>query len=431
MRPRLAVLATVVTTLLAVAVPSVVTAAPTHNHGLTINVTPNPILAGEGVFIYGQLNEAPVAGRTIVLYHHLAGSGEGYTRVATTETDARGFYEFTRAENVVETNRSWFVRVLGGHATHSRTVFERVSALVSLAASTQTADTGQPLAFTGHVDPNHAGERVVLQEQVGSGDEWHSLKSGLLGPGSDYSITYRFAFSGEREVRVLFDGDVKNIRGASDPVPITIQQKQVPGFTISSSAPLIDYGRPVTISGVLDQAGSTAPEPSTPVTLWARNAFQDQLVPVADTTTGPDGSYKFTAQLPSYNTVYQVRTTLAPHRHSAALLEGVRDVVSMTVSSTSSTVGGQVTFDGTVLPDKTGHVIYLQRLGPDGDWHNVEVRVVSFGSTFRFAWMFGKEGTYEFRARITADRGNVGGASSPVTVQVSPATNPAALPPAS
>ena len=48
------------------------------------NATPNPILAGEGVTIYGQLNRAPVGGQTIVLYHHIAGSGRGYTPVSHT-----------------------------------------------------------------------------------------------------------------------------------------------------------------------------------------------------------------------------------------------------------------------------------------------------------------------------------------------------------
>ena len=431
MRLRLAVLASVVTTLVAVAVPSGVTAAPRHNHGLTINAIPNPILAGEGVFIYGYLHGTPVAGQRIVLYHHVAGT-PGYTRIGQTTTDTRGFYEFTRAEDVVMTNRSWFVRDADDPGVHSRTVYERVAALVSMTPSTTTADTGQPVVFTGHVTPNHAGETVLVQQQVGASDDWHTIKSGRLGPGSDYSITYRFRFAAERDVRVLFRGDFRNINGASDPVSITIQQKQVPGFTINSSSPLIDYGQAVTISGALDQATSAAtPVPNTPVTLWARNAFQSQFTPVADTTTGQDGSYTFPAQLPSYNTEYQVRTTLAPHRHSAVLFEGVRDLVSMLPSSTLTTAGQQVTFDGTVLPHKTGHVIYLQRLGSDGDWHNVEIRVVQFGSTFHFAWTFGKAGTYEFRARITDDRGNVGGASAPVTIQVAPATNPGALPPAS
>lgn len=431
MRLRLAVLASVVTTLVAVAVPSVVTAAPRHNHGLTINAIPNPILAGEGVFIYGYLHGSPVAGQRIVLYHHVAGT-PGYTRIGQTTTDSRGFYEFTRAENVVMTNRSWFVRDANAVGVHSRTVYERVAALVSMTPSAITADAGQPLVFTGHVTPNHAGEAVLLQQQVGSGDDWHTLSGGRIGPGSNYSITYRFRFPGERDVRVLFRRDFRNLSGASDPVAVTIQQKQIPGFTISSSAPLIDYGQSVTLSGVLDSSGtSNAPEASTPVTLWARTAFQSRFTPVADTTTGSDGSYTFPAQLPAYSTEYQVRTTLAPHRHSAVLFEGVRDVVGMTSSATSATVGQRITFGGTVLPDKTGHVIYLQRLGADGDWHNEEINLVQFGSTFHFAWTFGRAGTYEFRARITDDRGNVGGASAPVTIQVSPATNPAALPPAS
>ena len=110
------------------------------------------------------------------------------------------------------------------------------------------------------------------------------------------------------------------------------------------------------------------------------------------------------------------------------LFEGVRDSVSMTASAMTAAVGDRVTLDGMVLPDKAGHVAYLQRLGDDGDWHNVAISLVRFGSTFHFAWTFGKAGTYQFRARITGDRGNVGGASPSVTIQVSPATNPSTLP---
>ena len=425
MRPRFAVLASVVTTLVAVVVPSVVSAAPSHNRGLTINAIPNPIDAGEGVFIYGHLNVAPVADQTIVLYHHLAGSGRGYTRVGVTKTDSHGFYEFTRAEDVVMTNRSWFAREAGIHRIHSRTVFERVAPLVSISASSASAVTGQPVVFTGHVDPNHAGERVILQEENASGD-WRDLRGGRLDGGSNYAITYRWRFAGDHVVRVLFGGDVRNIRGASDSVTVAVQQKQVPGFTISSSDQLISYGQSVTISGVLANAAV-----NTPVTLWARNAYQSQFVPVADTITGSGGGYTFAPQTPSYNTVYQVRTTLAPHRHSAVLFEGVQDALTMTPSSTTSQVGGHVTFTGTVLPDKAGHVVYLQRLGADGDWHNEEVRFVTNASTFQFGWTFGKAGTYQFRARITSGGGNVGGASAPVTIQVSPATNPSSLPPAS
>ena len=432
MRLRLAVLATLVTTLAAGAVTGIASAAPRHNRGLTINAVPNPIDAGDGVFIYGQLRATPVGGQTIVLYHHVAGSGLGYTRVGQTRTDSHGFYEFTRAEGVVMTNRSWFVREQGIHQIHSRTVFERVSALVSLAASTTTAVTGQPVTFTGAVTPNHAFERVILQEQGADGN-WRDLKSGRLGGASNYSITYRWRFDGDHTVRVLFPSDSRNIAGTANPVTVAVQQKQVPGFTISSSDQLISYGQSVTISGALDQSSSsTTGEANTAVTLWARNGYQNQFIPVADTTTGSDGSYMFAPQTPAYNTVYQVRTTLAPHRHSAALFEGVQDALTLTPSSTTSEIGGHVTFTGTVLPDKAGHVIYLQRLGADGNWHNEEIRFVNNASTFQFGWTFGKAGSYQFRARITGERGNIGGASAPVTITVSPAVAPpASLPPAS
>jgi hypothetical protein len=425
MRPRLAVLAMVVTTLVAVAVPSVVTAAPRHNRGLTINALPNPIDAGQGVFIYGHLNVAPVGGQTIILYHHIAGSGRLYTRVGRTTTDAHGFYEFTRAEDVVTTNRSWFAREAGVHPIHSRTVFERVAALVSLSASTATAVTGQPVVFTGQVDPNHVGERVVLQQETASGN-WHTLKSGRLDGRSNYSITHRWRFAGDHTVRILFRADHRNIRGAANPVTVAVQQKQRPGFTIASSDQLISYGQPATISGALGSAAT-----GTPVTLWARSAYQNRFRPIADTTTGSGGSYTFAPQTPAYNTVYQVRTTLAPRRHSAVLFEGVQDMLAMTPSSYTSEVGAHVTFTGTVLPDKAGHIIYLQRLGADGDWHTEEVRSVTHASTFQFGWTFGKAGTYQFRARVIGERGNVGGASARVSIQVSPATNPSTLPPAS
>jgi hypothetical protein len=425
MRPRLAVLAMVVTTLVAVVVPSVVTAAPRHNRGLTINAIPNPIDSGEGVFIYGHLNVPPAANQTIILYHHLAGSGRGYTEVGRTTTNSHGFYQFTRAEDVVTTNRSWFVRDAGIHQIHSRTVFERVAALVSLSASTSTAVTGQPVTFTGHVDPDHAGEQVVLQQETASGN-WHSLTSARLDGASNYSIVHGWRMAGDHTVRVLFPSDRENIRGVANPVTVVVQQKQIPGFTISTSDQLISYGQQVTISGVLDKADT-----GTPVTLWARTASQSTFTPIADTTTGSGGSYAFAPQAPASNTVYQVRTTLAPRRHSAVLFEGVQDVLTLTPSSTTSEVGGHVTFTGTVLPDKAGHVIYLQRLGADGDWHNEEIRVVTNASTFQFGWTFGKAGTYQFRARITGGGGNVGGASAPVTIQVAPTTNPSTLPPAS
>ncbi|MGH2929506.1 MAG: hypothetical protein ACRDL8_14990, partial [Solirubrobacteraceae bacterium] len=129
--------------------------------------------------------------------------------------------------------------------------------------------------------------------------------------------------------------------------------------------------------------------------------------------------YSFANLVSTTNELYVVRTTFAPHRRTAALFQGVQDSVLMQAGASTSTVSERVTFTGSVSPDKAGHVIYLQRLGADSDWHTLEVRHVSASSTFRFGWRFGTAGTKQFRARITGARFNVGGASAAVTIGVS------------
>ena len=430
MRPRFAVLASVLCALVVVAIPGVASAAPHHNRGLTINAAPNPINAGDGVLIYGQLNSPPVAGQTITLFHHISASGRGFTPISRTTTDSHGVYEFTRAEGVVLTNRSWFVREAGVHGVHSRTMHERVAALVSISASTDNAATRTPITFTGHVTPSHAGQRVFLQEQKGNSDDWRTIKVGVLDAGSNYSIPFAWRVPGPRVVRVVLRTDLRNIRGESDPVTVTIQQAQIADFTINSSDPLIVFGQSATISGTLFQPGTTTPEGTTAVTLYGRAAGQGHFVGLAAGTTDASGNYSFTVS-PPHNTVYVVRTSVPPRRHTAPLFEGVHDIVTLTPSSSTSTVGGSVTFSGSVTPDKAGHVVYLQKLGPDGDWHNVKVSLVKSDASFQFTWTFGGAGTKQFRARVPGGPVNLGGASDPVTITVAGVAPLTSLPPAS
>jgi hypothetical protein len=427
MRLRFAVLASVLTAFVAVATPGLASAAPRHNHGLTINATPNPIITGDPVLIYGQLNGPHHANKVIVLWHRI-NPNPFFTVIGITRTNHFGFYEFTREEGIVLTNRSWFVTAPTlSDNIHSRTIHERVAAAVSLAASSPTSDTNTPVTFTGHVDPAgfHVGERVVLQSQEGAtGDDWRSLKAGVIDANSNYSITYRFRVPGVHDVRVAFPRDVRNIAADSDTITETIEQAQNPTFTIKSSAPLIDVGSQATINGVLymppPSATSTlVPDPNVSVSLWAHEDGQPFQPTGQAVNTGTDGSYSFTV-MPTHNTVYQVRTTFAPPpiRHTAVLFEGVRDVVTITPSSTTSEVGQSVTFTGTVNPDKAGHVIELQRLGKDGDFHTVDIGVVDASSAYKFVWTFGAPGMHTFRTLVPGGPENVSGHSPAATITV-------------
>jgi hypothetical protein len=439
MRLRFAVLALLSSAIVMVSVPVAALAhrhhGPLHNHGLTIAATPpSPITAGAPVMIYGQLNMPNPAGQLIRLYHRVNPS-RVFTLISTTHASGVGFYSFTRPDGIVQSNRSWFVTAPNEPGNiHSRTIHEFVYALVSLTASAPANgngyNTNQPILFSGHVQPNHAGERVFLQREVGNeGTDWATLKSGVLGPGSNYQISYRFRRPGLYEVRTLFRGDDRNLAAASTGATVDVQQTEVPDFTINTSLPLISYGSSATISGTLYLPGTTTPEPNVSVTLWGRSIGQPFHTMGLPTITDMNGDYSFNVT-PANNTVYQVRTTFRPPptRRTAVLWEGVQDVVTILASTLNGVVGGQDQFTGTVSPDKAGHAIYLQRLGADGDWHTIEVGIVRPNSTYSFTWTFGEPGVKYFRTRVPGGPANVGGASPPVQVTV---TLPPTLPPAS
>jgi hypothetical protein len=421
MRPRFAVLAVLVSALAFVSVPAIASAhGPRHNRGLTIAATPNPITAGDSVLIYGRLKGPDPANQWVYLYHKV-NPAHGFSFIGRRKTDQFGFYDFVRPDGIVTTNREWFTSAPGSPGVHSRTVYERVYASVTLGSAASTGTTNQPIVFTGSVTPNHAGERVFLQEQGStSGNSWHTLKSGLIGPGSNYSIPYRFRVPGGYTLRTLFRRDARNIASVSAPYNVTVQQTEVPGFSINTSQAVIQYGQAATISGTLDLVGTTTPDPNVSVTLWGRTAFAPFHTIGTPVETDNNGDYSFSVS-PSNDTVYQVRTTFTPpkHRVTALLFEGVQDVISTNPVPATATVGQHITFTGSVSPDKAGHVIYLEALGADSVWHIAKVSSVRNDSTYSFGWTFGYPGTKEFRVVVPGGPDNVGAASSPQTIVVS------------
>jgi hypothetical protein len=422
-RPRAAVLASLVAALGFAALPAAAVAAPHHYHGLTIDATPNPIISGDGVFIHGRLNVngTHASGQMIVLYHRINPSPV-FTVISKTLTEAGGYYEFTRAEGVVLTNRNWFVRAPGLPGNiHSRTLHERVQAEVSLTAPTPAAPataflTNKQVVFTGTVAPDHARSQVLLQEQVGAaGSLWRIVARGLLNSASQFAIPTRFKVPGDHTMRVLFPGDRRNVAAASQPVEVTVQQKEISSFTISSSAPIVTDGTSATISGLLTKGKAPAtPESGVTVTLYGHTAGQP-FAPIASMVTGTDGSYSFIVT-PTQNTEYQVR---AANRQSSPLFEGVGELVTINASSNASAVGQSVTFTGLVTPDKAGHQIDLERLDADGSYQVVATGTVSASSTYQIVWTFGNPGNKTFRVFVPGGPDNVGGVSSTEAVNVS------------
>jgi hypothetical protein len=285
-------------------------------------------------------------------------------------------------------------------------------------------ETGAPNSetFSGTVNPTDVGARVILQRQNAvTGDEWHRIGIGQVMAGGTYSITHIFRVPGDASIRVLVRSDGLNIPSPSTSLEYEISQAQNPSLTITSSADPISYGQSVTISGVL--AGATT---SQSVTLEARTVHQLGFAPVAEVSTGTGGAYSFPAQSPVNSTLYKVKSG---HLKSAVLYEGVKNVLTAEASPSAVQAGQAVTFSGTVAPDHSGHVIYLERQNANGTgFHVIQVGRVLPGSTYTIVHQFYVPGTKIVRIDIPGGPDNGRAVSQPFTITVTPAPASALTP---
>ena len=131
----------------------------------------------------------------------------------------------------------------------SRTVNERVAALVSVSAtgpggvaepdgSVLFTGKGQVYTFAGTDMPGKPGARVLLQRQASSSgaDNWTTIGKGTLNASGAYSISHVFvipsATGGDANVRVFVPNDVKNIGSPSETLAYEIEQTQNAALTI-------------------------------------------------------------------------------------------------------------------------------------------------------------------------------------------------------
>jgi hypothetical protein len=399
---------------------------------VSIEVAPRQITAGDPVVIFGRLacrRGAQAGGQTVRLYHHLIGSHSfGFGYVQSTTTDARGFYEFSRADGVVETNRAWYVRSHGARSAARRI---RVAAQVSLAGPPEGSQllTGAAnrVTFTGSVSPADVGARVVLQRQnAATGGEWHRIDASVVGAGGTYSIVHRFIVPGDANIRALVRSQGRNVPSPSNVLEYEISQAQNPNLTIMASVDPISFGQSVTITGTLRGGASK------PVTLLARTRGQT-FAPVALVMSDPSGNYTFPPQTPANSTFYQVTAAnqvvcvRAPcpagegPMRSAVLFEGVREVLIAQVSATTVQAGGTLTFTGSVAPSDPGHVLYLERQNASGQgFHVVQLGVVDSNSSFTIAHTVYDAGPKVFRIHIPGGPANQGAVSQPFVIQVTP-----------
>ncbi len=187
---------------------AVTAAAP----GFTIHTSPNPVAAGNPVTITGH---APSGGATVVLWERVAGH-RSFKRIAQTVASTAGAYAIVRPKHRVLVNRQWYV---SSHGKRSKTLHERVTAVVTLTASATSAKPGQKITFKGKVFPSHAHRKVRLQQQFGR--RWRTIARPRLDRHSRYRVRKSFKSNGTKTLRLLVPSTRKQARSFSQEVQVT------------------------------------------------------------------------------------------------------------------------------------------------------------------------------------------------------------------
>lgn len=388
-----------------------------------MQVAPHHITAGEPIVIFGRLRcpRGGESGQTVQLFHRLASQpGFSYVQSVTTSTD--GYYEFPRADGVVETNREFFVASDGAR---SRTQRVHVGAQVSLSGPAEGSQllTGKAnqVTFTGTVSPADVGAVVVLQRQdAENGQSWHHIGETTVAANGAFTLPHTFIVPGDANIRVLVRSEGRNVPSASNVIAYEISQAQNSELTIEASADPIVVGQSVTIKGKLAGAAT-----GTPVELLAHTRYHGFGV-IAETTTNAAGEYSMPAQSPLRSTFYEVK---ASKQKSAVLFEGVHDTITAEPSGSSVQQGQPLQISGAVTPQHVGHVVYLEAQDASGGgFHVIEIGFLGASSTYTLQHRFYFVGAHTLRVYIPGGPENEGAVSQTFSVQVTPAPLPALTP---
>ncbi|MCL2769155.1 MAG: transthyretin-like family protein [Solirubrobacterales bacterium] len=392
---------------------------------VSLYVAPRIISVGESATAFGKLTcprPGGASNRVVRLFEHVHGT-PGATLVASTTTDVNGNYEIEKAGGEITTNGYFLVRSHGARSA-SRPV--RVEADVTLSGPPEGTQlfTGHPVTFTGTVDPTDVGAVVILQRQNAlTGNEWHWIGRTEVVAGGAFTLTHVFRYPGDADIRVLVRSQGRNIPSPSNVLTYEISQAQNPALTIESSADPITFGGSAIIGGKLTAKASRGA--NQPVTLYARIAGQ-HFAAVAQSTTNSEGDYSFPAQSPSNSTFYRVKS---PHRSSAVLYEGVRYLLTAQVSQTTVQAGMPLTFSGTITPDHTGGIVYLERKDARGPgYHVIQVATIGANSSYSIEHRFYDAGVKTVRVFVPGNPLNGAAPSAPFEIEVTPAPASALMP---
>ncbi len=202
-----------------------------QNPLLTIQASAAPLTDGQALTLSGTAAGSGPQALTLLARTR----GGAFAPVATTSTESDGSYAFASLSPAADT---WY-EVTGTHA-RSTILFEGVRPKLSATVSSAAVNSGDPVTFTGTVDPIRAGAAVNLERQEADGLGFQMVQAATVGPGGSFSIEHVVSGNATQTFRIVLAGGA-GMQAASSGL-LNVQVMRAPGAPLEGEAPAASLG---------------------------------------------------------------------------------------------------------------------------------------------------------------------------------------------
>lgn len=380
----------------------------------------SPLISTQGGFSVGRaLNvELPSAGNGFVgdyrygdamFRHNLSGGLWGIMRLYPRVGPAQGLSPTPIP--AIDNPRA------GGHPILPLEIPATQSAL-NLRAEPSTVDVGGSTTLSGSLTLSGgeglSGRKVVIEEKPLGATSWRTVPNGELTTGANGSFGIPNLVPGKTsDYRATFAGQPGVGISGSTSQTVRVEVEGSTAVELSSSAPAVVFGRPVTLSGIL--FSGDAPLPGKRVVVEHKPHGAAGFAPApgqpsGGVLTGGDGRFVLAGVVPQKNTEYRAafagETGLAA-AESAPAKVNVQALVSVRTSAPRVKVGRAIVISGAVAPAHAGAVRVSVRGGPRPVVRNVAL----VGSRYTLRFVPPRAGVYTVQVSFPGDADHAPGAS--------------------
>ena len=202
-----------------------------QNPRLTIQASAAPLTDGQALTLSGIAAGSGPQALTLLARTR----GGAFAPVATTNSEGDGSYAFASLSPAADT---WY-EVTGTYA-RSTILFEGVRPKLSAQVSSPSVSSGDPVTFTGTVEPARAGEVVNLEREDPDGLAFEMVQAATVAPGGSFSIEQVVSGNGTQAFRVVLGGAAA-MQAASSGL-LDVQVTRAPGAPLEPQAPAAPLG---------------------------------------------------------------------------------------------------------------------------------------------------------------------------------------------